>query len=68
MKIIKLSKKIILISILLIIFILIITKLTISFGMQNYYNLDFTTGLVTATTLNVRSGPRYKFSCYSKSI
>ena len=28
-----------------------------SFGMQNYYNTGFTTGLVTATTLNVRSGP-----------
>ena len=27
------------------------------FAMQNYYNVDFTTGMVTATTLNVRSGP-----------
>ena len=25
--------------------------------MQHYYNVDFTTGLVTATELNVRSGP-----------
>lgn len=30
---------------------------TTSFGMQHYYKLDFSTGLVTATTLNVRSGP-----------
>ena len=30
---------------------------TKSFGMQHYYKLDFSTGLVTATTLNVRSGP-----------
>ena len=28
-----------------------------SFGMQHYYKLDFSTGIVTATTLNVRSGP-----------
>lgn len=28
-----------------------------SFGMQHYYKLDFSTGLVTATKLNVRSGP-----------
>lgn len=27
------------------------------FGMQNYYNTGFSTGLVTASTLNVRSGP-----------
>ena len=27
------------------------------FAMQHYYNLDFITGMVTATTLNVRSGP-----------
>jgi len=25
--------------------------------MQHYYNVDFSTGLVTATELNVRSGP-----------
>ena len=31
--------------------------LTKAFAIQNYYNLDFTTGLVTATNLNVRSGP-----------
>ncbi len=28
-----------------------------TFAMQHYYNVDFTTGIVTATTLNVRSGP-----------
>lgn len=33
-----------------------------SFGMQHYYKLDFSTGLVIADRLNVRSGPgiRYK--------
>ena len=30
--------------------------------MQYYYNVDFSTGLVTATTLNVRSGPGTKYS------
>ena len=34
-----------------------ICKYTTSFGMQHYYNVDFSTGLVTATELNVRSGP-----------
>ena len=38
-------------------FILMIGMLTTSFGMQYYYNVDFSTGLVTASTLNVRSGP-----------
>lgn len=32
------------------------TKLTTSFGMQHYYNVDFSTGLVTASSLNVRNG------------
>lgn len=33
----------------------------ISFGMQHYYKLDFSTGIVTASTLNVRSGPSTKY-------
>ncbi len=39
------------------IFIFTIFKFTTSFGMQHYYNVDFSTGLVTASSLNVRSGP-----------
>lgn len=35
---------------------------TKSFGMQHYYNLNFTTGLVTASKLNVRSGPGTAYS------
>lgn len=58
MKVVKIKKSIILKIILLFIFTFVITKATISFGMQHYYNLDFSTGLVTASTLNVRSGPR----------
>ena len=33
---------------------------TNTFGMHYYEKLDFVTGLVTASTLNVRSGPRNK--------
>lgn len=57
MKIIKIKKKTILKLMIISIFILIICKVTTSFGMQHYYNVDFSTGLVTASTLNVRSGP-----------
>ena len=35
---------------------------TKSFGMQHYYNLNFSTGLVTANKLNVRSGPGTAYS------
>ncbi len=41
--------------------ILILGMITTSFGMQYYYNVDFSTGLVTATTLNVRSGPGIQY-------
>lgn len=58
MKIIRINKNTILKVILLFIFTFTITKLTTSFGMQHYYNVDFSTGLVTANVLNVRSGPR----------
>lgn len=33
---------------------------TNTFGMHYYENLDFVTGLVTASALNVRAGPRNK--------
>ena len=57
MKIFKLTKKkIIIISLTTLSFILLFVCTT-SFGMQHYYKLDFTTGLVTADRLNVRSGP-----------
>lgn len=38
-------------------FAFILCIFTTSFGMQHYYKVDFSTGIVTATTLNVRSGP-----------
>ena len=58
MKVIKVKKTTILKIILFFVFTCTIAKVTISFGMQHYYNVDFSTGLVTASTLNVRSGPR----------
>ena len=51
-------RKIVIISLIILIFFLFIIGITNkAFGMQNYYKLDFVTGLVTASTLNVRSGP-----------
>lgn len=66
MKIIRIKKSTILKIILLFIFTFSITKLTTSFGMQHYYNVDFSTGLVTATTLNVRSGPGTNYPVVAK--
>ena len=57
MKIITIKKKSILKATTLIIFTIMICFFSTSLGMQHYYKLDFSTGLVTATTLNVRSGP-----------
>ena len=57
MKFITIKKKYILILTIISIFIILIFNISTVFGMQHYYNVDFSTGLVTATTLNVRSGP-----------
>ena len=57
MKIVTIKKKNILKTIVVCVFSLIICRYTTAFGMQHYYNVDFSTGLVTATELNVRSGP-----------
>mgnify|MGYP002536265731 CR=1 FL=1 len=57
MKVITIKKKSILKVIMVMTFLLMIGIFTTSFGMQHYYKVDFSTGLVTATTLNVRSGP-----------
>ena len=55
------KKKIIIFISILSIFVLIFVC-TKSFGMQHYYNLNFSTGLVTASKLNVRSGPGTAYS------
>lgn len=57
MKIISIRKKTIFRASAILLFTMIICIFTSSFGMQRYYKVDFSTGLVTATTLNVRSGP-----------
>ena len=57
MKIISIKRKSILKISMVIIFALVVGMFSTSFGMQSYYKLDFSTGLVTATKLNVRSGP-----------
>lgn len=57
MRVITIKKKIIFRLSALAVFTLILCGLTTSFGMQHYYKLDFATGLVTASKLNVRSGP-----------
>ena len=43
------------------IFVLVISvfMFTTTFGMQNYYKLDFVT-VITTSNLNVRNGPRYR--------
>lgn len=66
MKIINIKKGTILKIVLLFVFTIGITKITTSFGMQHYYNVDFSTGLVTASTLNVRSGPGTNYPVVAK--
>ena len=57
MKSFNFNKKYMFIFAFIVICLFTIMKFSTSFGMQNYYNTGFTTGLVTATTLNVRAGP-----------
>lgn len=62
MKIITIKKKHILRMTMLIVFTVIVGAFSTSFGMQHYYKVDFSTGLVTASKLNVRSGPGTQYS------
>lgn len=57
MKLPKISKKNSIKITILMVFTIIVVTVSQSFGMQSYYNVGFTTGLVTASELNVRSGP-----------
>lgn len=61
MKVIYLTKRKILISFMIMCIILIFSFFNSSYGMQHYYKIDFSTGLVTASKLNVRSGPSTKY-------
>lgn len=44
-------------AVLLVVFGIFSVTMSKVFAMQHYYNVDFTTGMVTASALNVRSGP-----------
>lgn len=59
--VIKLKKSVLFKISVLAIMIITLSVVTISLGIDHYYNVDFTTGLVTASLLNVRSGPGTKF-------
>ncbi len=61
----KLKTKILLCFIM---FLLGISILTSSTAMKNYQTVSTPTGFVTATTLNVRQGPRNKFWNSNKSV
>lgn len=61
MKVINIRKKTIFKVTGAILFVMIVGIFTNSFSMQHYYNVGFSTGIVTATTLNVRSGPGTKY-------
>ncbi len=55
--VIRIKKSQLMIALVALITISIFSLVSNSFGMQHYYKVDFSTGLVTASTLNVRSGP-----------
>ena len=61
MKLINIKKKHLIQFLAIALFTIIVFSISTVFGMQNYYNVGFSTGLVTATTLNVRSGPGTKY-------
>lgn len=61
MKFFTIKRKYIITSLAILIFAIIVFNISTVFGMQHYYNVDFSTGLVTATVLNVRSGPGIKY-------
>ena len=57
MKVINFTKKRLMKFLVVIVFVFIISGVTWSLGMQHYYKVDFSTAIVTASTLNVRAGP-----------
>ena len=64
MKVFTLTKKRLIRVTMLMAVVLVFCGFSMAFGMQHYYKLDFSTGIVTATSLNVRSGPRYAIYSY----
>ncbi len=66
MKVVKIKRNSIFKIVLFFVFTITLTKLTTSLGMQHYYTVDFSTGLVTASVLNVRSGPATNYPVVAK--
>lgn len=62
MKVINIKRKKLIMIIIIITFILTIGIFSRVFAMQHYYTVDFSTGMVTATKLNVRSGPGIQYN------
>lgn len=63
MKVIRIKRnKLLILSSIFLTFIITFCVFSTSFGIKHYYKLDFSTGLVTATKLNVRSGPGTGYS------
>lgn len=65
MKLITIKRRNVIKVVMILIFAVIVFSLSTSFAMQHYYKTDFSTGIVTATTLNVRSGPGINFKTIS---
>lgn len=61
MRVIRINRKKVIVAFMLILIISIFSIVNNSYGMQHYYKLDFVTGIVTASKLNVRSGPSTKY-------
>ena len=61
MKCITIKRKYIVRVAAVLVFSAVVLAVSTTFGMQNYYKVDFSTGLVTASNLNVRSGPGTKY-------
>lgn len=59
MKVISVKKKSIFRVSVILVFVISVLMFSTTFGMQNYYKLDFVTG-ITTSNLNVRSGPRHR--------
>ena len=62
MKVVSIKKKNILKMMSVIIFISTVGIFSTVLGMQHYYKLDFSTGMIIATELNVRSGPGIQYN------
>ena len=60
-KIFSINKKIIVRAMYALVIAIGLFGFSTSFGMQYYYKIDFSTGLVTADKLNVRSGPGIQY-------